>query len=253
MNIFLRRLDQGSLVVAGGPVWVDDPARYASDPHAQACAPGRHTVVWSAKVAALGLPRLPIFVDPAPSDSGSGMTLRFCPIWRAGAGFRVAAESMQFWVTGGHRAFATRGRNTWRAFVSPPGASLEPDESKTFELRALEPFPYTVTLRARHVPAKQLVVLSGRVTAAGEAIRRARVNVLVVPNSGPARSVGPAKTNASGQYTLRTRIKETTTYLAQVDPLLRSCTAASTALAGCTSETVSRPEAVAIRVRVQTR
>lgn len=256
MNIILRRLDRGSHLVGGGRLRVADPDRYVADPVAQACAPGRHAAVWVAPVSTEGLPTLPIFIDPSPSGIASGVTFRFCPIWRAGAGYRVVATWAELTATEGLSVRLSEGDNPWSALVGPPGSSLEADESRAFELRALEPLPYTVTLRARHIPAKKTVVLRGRVVAAGKPVPQAEVVFGVVRKSLPEGSgvpfVGPALTSVDGKFIFRHRIAETTLYLTHVWPVLRGCSAASTAPAGCVSETIwESPSLASVRVRVR--
>ena len=44
----------GTNVDVTGTLTTDDPAKYATDPNAQACAPGTHAAVWVASIGASG-------------------------------------------------------------------------------------------------------------------------------------------------------------------------------------------------------
>jgi hypothetical protein len=250
------RLGDVEAFVAGGPrapvlagdLVADDPSRFLSDPAAQACAPGSHTAVWVARVAGRGQTfRFSIFVD---RRGGPGAVLRFCPISPT---HRLTLVTLD--VDGVFGVLETPGRNTWSAFVSPPLATLAPDESRTFELRALEPLPHVVTLRARHNPKKQFVILSGKVTAAGEPVKGAKIAFGVIRKSlgDDVPLVGPVRTDGSGEYSFRHRITETTRYFADVQIPPRPCSGPSTAPAGCGRETVSRPQFAVTTVRVRAR
>jgi hypothetical protein len=253
VDAFVSDVAGGARGQVAGDLVADDPARYLSDPAAQACAPGSHTAVWVASLSGRGQTlRLPIFVDREGGPGGSGAVLRFCPIWPTPVG---SVTLVMLNVEGIFGVLTARGRNTWSALVSPPLPTLAPDESRTFELRALEPMPHVVTLRARHYPERRIVVLSGRVTAAGEPVKGAKVAFGVIRKSLPAGGavpfVGPAKTNASGAFSFRHRIRETTRYFTDVLIPPRPCSGPSTAPGGCLRETVSRPQFAVTTVRVR--
>jgi hypothetical protein len=241
----------GEATATGGELVVAGPARYTADPAAQACAPGVHDAVWSVALSGPGGTfELPVLVDRAAADAS--ISLRFCPVWPTPGGGR-SAVLVQLRFEGVLGRLTARGSNTWRVLVSPARPTLAPDEGRTFELRALEPLPQNVTLRARHDPKKRLVVLSGRVTSNGEPEKGAEVWFLVIRKSlrGQVPSVGPVKTNATGAFTFRHRVRETTTYGADVRIPPRPCSAPSTAPGGCVRETVSKPPFAVARVRVR--
>ncbi len=67
----------GTIVIA--TIVADDPAKYASDPAAQVCAPGTPTALWTVSTTIVGLHyTLPIFVEH-PASNPQGLELRFCP------------------------------------------------------------------------------------------------------------------------------------------------------------------------------
>lgn len=239
---------------AGGDLIVEDAARHVSDPAVQACAPGSHTTVWTVVMARPGPPfRFLIFVDRPGAHGRPRAVLHLCPIWPTPG---MSVRSLEIWVEGVFGPLTVRGRNTWRAFVSPPLPTLAPDESRTFEVRALEPIPHKVALRAHYVDRKRMVILSGTVTAAGEPEQGARVSLIGFAESGPVtEGIVPrfVATDASGEFSFQAHVEETTRYLAIVDFVQRRrCTGPSTAPAGCAFETASNPRpdpSILVRVR----
>lgn len=229
---------------ASGALVVVDAARYAGDPAVQACAPGAHTAVWSLRMSPPRQPlRFLILVDRAVAPGASRAVLHICPIWPRNTNMSV--RSFELVVEGVLGTLTRRGRNTWRAFVSPPLLTLAPDLSRTFEVRALEPIPHVVTLSARHLPKAHAVVLSGTVRAFGQPEQGADVAFFYQAESGkyPAGlpAVGSVTTNAAGAFSMRVRVQETTLYVAFVYVPPRRCSEPSAAPAGCIRETVSRP------------
>jgi hypothetical protein len=172
-----------------------------------------------------------------------GAVLSFCPKWpTAGGTGVVAAEYVELALESVLGPLAAPGRNTWSALVSPASLKLASDESQIFEVRALEPIPHRVTLRARHDARNQTVVLHGRVTAAGKPEPGARVLIVMTRKSWPkVRQTCCATTDAAGWYSLRRRVTATTRYFPSVEVPPRPCTQPSRAPAGCILETVSSP------------
>jgi hypothetical protein len=246
-----------SSAFADGELVVDDPARYATDPGAQACAPGAHSAVWRTTFSVLGQEfSLPIFVDVAgPTEPDStAFVLRFCPIWSSPAvPAGVTANQVSFLVEDAVTQPAAPGRYTWSAFVTPPmAASIAPDLAQTFELRTVVPFPHTLTLRARHDPKAKTVVLSGKMTAAGQPEPGVEISFAASTDSfSETAFFGPVTTNASGEFSIRRHVERTTQFSASVDPRTRPCQAPSSAPAGCPAETVSPPPSASAVVRVR--
>jgi len=215
---------------------VDDPARYSNDPAARECAPGPHAAVWRVSLGSrAGTWELPIFVDDA-TPSGpvpAAYALRLCPILRSAPS--LVTRDVDLWIEVGLEPPTARGRYTWSALVTPP------ELNRTFEVRSVVPLPQSLTLRAKHEPKKQSVVLSGRLMALGDP--RARVTVQLradveAPNRDSRFTV---RTDAAGRFSVRRRITETTTYVATALAQLGRCGAPSSAPAGCRSESVSGP------------
>lgn len=54
VRVVIKSLSPSTVVPVQGAVTADDPAKYAADPAAQACAPGTHAGVWVVSVSAGG-------------------------------------------------------------------------------------------------------------------------------------------------------------------------------------------------------
>lgn len=240
----------GSLVPVGGTLVVESPARYASDPTAQACAPGAHTAVWAVTLSGLAQSlELPIFVDWA--GAGSAAVLRFCPSWQTPGG-AMSVRTLAATIDGVFGELTARGMNTWRALVSPPLPSLAPDEARTFELRAHEPVPHRVTVQGRYDERTRTAVLSGKLTAVGRPERRATVTFLAVrERASTVLGVGTATTDVAGRFSFRHRTRRSTAYIAQTEIDPRACGEPSSAPAGCAGETVAAPPLAFALVRVR--
>jgi hypothetical protein len=255
-TLLLDAAQSSAPAFADGTIVVDDPARHASDPRSQACAPGRHAAVWRTELTVLGQTfELPIFVDPAPAGStGVAFVLRACPGWSSAAGSGVVTGSLSLYLEQVLTPPTEPGRYTWSAFATPTLlASITPDQAHTFELRAIVVQPYTLTLRASHDPKKKTVLLTGRVTAVGEPEAGAQISFVAFTNSSSdGGSFGPVTTNAAGEFSVRRRVDRSTEFLAFVDPPVRPCTAPSSAPGGCPAESVSAPPSASAVVRVRT-
>jgi hypothetical protein len=228
---------------------VDDPAKYAADPAARACAPGLHAAVWVAPLSVLGQSlMLAVFLDPAngPAAAAAAYELRFCPLWppsqARSAG--LAAWNVTLVVEGAIGLPTAQGRYTWSALVTPaaPG-SLVPQPSGTFEVRAIVPMPQRLTLRARYVAKTKTALLSGRFTVLGEPQRGAEIQFVGSTSGGDDVSFfGPVRTNARGEFSIKRAVDRTTRFQASVNLPPRACSGPSSASAGCLSETVTKPE-----------
>lgn len=242
-----------------GTLVSDDPARYAGDAAAQACAPGRHAAVWRTTFSVAGRSlELPLFLDPAaPADpSGTAFVLRACPIWpstEVGVAHR-AADLLVLSIEDGLTLPSGPGRYAWSAVVTPTGpSSVTAEPSRTFEVRATVPLPRVLTLRAKHDPKAKTVLLSGRLTALGAPEAGVLVEFASLnddPQSQPS-SFGPVRTNANGEFQVRRPVLRSTQYVASVEDEPQPCSAPSSAPAGCVSETVTVPDPVSATVVVR--
>lgn len=212
--------------------------------------------MWRVELAVLGQSlSLPIFVDLGSAGSGSGAAvLRFCPIWQAQGGPRpLITAYLTIQIADAFALPAVPGRYTWSALLEPALlGSLTPDPSRTFELRSLVPHPHTMTLTARHDQKTKSVVLSGKVTAVGSPEPGVEVSFFAsLASSDEFTSFGPVTTNASGEFSVRRRIEQTTRFSAAADGQTRACSSPSTAPAGCLVETVSPPPGASVIVGVR--
>ena len=252
----LYPLDGSSGAFVDGTLVVDDPAKYTFDPAAQACSPGAHAEVWLAEMSVLGQRfDLPIFIDTGGStDVGpSAVTLRFCPTWASSGLPGVTARQLTIFLFDVVTPPTSPGRYTWSALVAPPiGGSIMADAARAFEVRAVDPLPHTLTLRARHDPKAKSVVLTGRLTAAGEPEPGVDVSFGAVTESASGfTSFGPVKTNDAGEFTITQPVQRTTQFVALADPAIGPCTTPSSAPAGCLAESVVPPPGAVAFVRIR--
>lgn len=237
---------------ASADLVADDPGRYVGTPQAEACAPGAHAAVWKAALSVLGQSfDLVFFVDPV---AGGGVVLRYCPVWPSTtlpAG--VTAHGVSLFVDDVFASPSATGRYTWSALVSPPRGDLTPESSGTFELRATDLVPHTLTLRSQYDAKRKTVVLTGRLSGAGQA--EAGVEVAFSSSTSSFEETtffGPVKTNAAGEFSITRRVEVTTVFSASAELPDVPCSAPSSAPAGCVRETVSSPQSAATIVRVRT-
>jgi hypothetical protein len=235
--------DSGSTFVTA-PLVVDDPARYAADPAAQACAPGDHTALWRMSPKILGRTfELPVAVDAVPQAGGTAYTMHFCPIDRPSAAFPagLAFDTATIDFADSVSAPARAGTYRWSALVTPATPeTLAPDSSATVELRAVVGLPDLLTLHARYEPKSRQAILSGAFSSGGRPQAAVPIRILSRQGSGTADgAIATATTKADGTFSLRRPITRTTDFSAYVDYRTRSCTDVSTAPGGCKTETVA--------------
>jgi hypothetical protein len=86
-------------VFRGGDVVADDPAKYTTDPQAQACATGAHAAVWVITIVAAGQRLdLPVYADPTSGiETGFGAyKLQLCFASPTAPGARVVKADLVF-------------------------------------------------------------------------------------------------------------------------------------------------------------
>jgi hypothetical protein len=231
---------EGEGSTAEGDVVVSDPARYAADARAQACAPGKHAAVWRLEPL-----DLPVFVDPAsgPDAALGGYDLRICLDVAPGLLFGDVELDLK-------RSLgvpATPGIYLWRAFVTPLGPTGAADSRATWEAHGIVPWPLVLTLRAQGTAQKDRFVLSGRLLLAGKPRAHAAIRViglpteLVLPGSAVPRPVRKSvETNRAGRYRTTVRVRQRTELFALWLPLpRRGCSSPGTAPGGWVTETTS--------------
>ena len=253
--LFVELLDVGgtSSISASGEIVVEDPAKYVTDPAAQACAPGTHSAVWLAALRVLGQElRLPLFLDSTAGAPAPRYTMRFCPMWSPPTVSPNGIGAMQFsmFVDGLITPPTTRGLHTWSAIVTPPvTGSTVPDPSRAAEVRATVPSPQRLTLSARHDAKKKSAQLTGTFTVLGKP--QAGVSVRFTAStlgSDEFSSFGRIRTDKSGRFSIRRTIERSTRFSVSVPSQVRACSGSSTAPRGCLNETVTPPDSASASV-----
>lgn len=252
-----------SATFVSAPITADDPAHYATDPAAQACAPGTPTAVWKVATTVVGLGyTLPIFVGH-PADDAQGVELRFCPPPLAGPdGKPLATPPMPLATVGllltplGEPT--SPGTYTSRAFVTASGANGAPDPQTTTEVRFLRPVPHVLSAKGRYDPKTKDAVVTGLVTELAKPQPQAVVEYFTVQSSSSAVIVSGGSQNkvrasAGGTFTIRKRISKTTVFVLDVASTTGACQGPSTAPRGCVSETVGGTGEKEVRVVVPRR
>jgi hypothetical protein len=228
-------------------ILVADPAAYAADPVAQACAPGTHAAVWTASGELLrgGTMEVPIAVDQIDVGGAPAYVLHYCPSAPPSAaspdGVVLVFSDLAITLAG---APSAPGTSLWSAAVTPatPG-SFAPDATGTFELRALVPTPNTLVAHGRYDAKAHTAVVTGTVTSAGAPRAGAAVYVARDDELHPA---PVATTDAAGRFTVRRRIGKTTTYDVYIGNSYGPCADPSSAPGGCKGQTISTPEPVSV-------
>lgn len=229
---------------ANGTIVVADPAAYAADPVAQACAPGTHTAVWNMTAQLLGNPiQLPMAVDQIDNPGGGpSYVIHYCPFAPPSAAYANGLVFLEFDLGLQLTAMPTAaGTYTWSALVTP-ASSWVADPASTFELRALVPIPNTLTAHARYEAKSHSAVITGRLAAGGKP--RAGVSVYVQQSGLHDPSTAADVTDANGAFEVRRAVAATATFQVAVDDLTSSCLDPSTAPAGCKTQTLAAPPPV---------
>lgn len=236
--------DGSGFTFADASLVVDDPAIYAADPVAQACAPGVHGAVWRASFSVIGqVISLPIAVDAVTAPGAtSAYTLRFCP-FRAPSPALPAGVTFAFLSAGfsdGVTAPTTPGVYTWTALVTP-ATQFVADPTAAFELRAVVPLPQSLSLDAQYDPKTHSAVLNGKLIVAGQPKAGAVVSFVAYDQSDHRTELGTASTDSAGAFRVRRPFAKTADVAASVDSSTGPCSSPSSAPGGCLNETVSSP------------
>jgi hypothetical protein len=242
----------GTIALINGEVIADDPARYAGDPGAQACAPGPYTAVWRLSAIVFGLSyTLPIFVGH-PSGDPQGVELRLCPPPLVGSDGKPVTPTpvpltRAAFLVSSLTAPTTAGEYVSRAFVTPESAAGAPDPGSMLEARFLDPIPHVLTLKDRYDAKSHDAVLTGRVMELGKPQADAIVDLTRINSFTLAKRV---RTSANGTFSARIKIASTTRFAAGVPDSTGACPGPSTAPRGCASLTVAGTTLKLVRVVV---
>jgi hypothetical protein len=247
--------DGSGSTLVNGVIVADDPARYASDPLAQACASGSHGAVWRATLSLIGQEiAVPIAVDASDSGGSSSYTIRACPFRGPSASLPAGIAFLDLGLVFFDQATVpvAPGIYTWSALVTP-AAQFVADPTRAFELRAIVPVPQKLNVSARYEAKTRSMTLSGKLTAAG--MPRAGAVVRLVGISGNDRfgDLGETRTDGTGAFRVQSSVSVTTRVSASVDVPVGACSAPSTAPGGCLSETESSPQSASTTVIVPRR
>lgn len=196
-----------------GEVVVDNPASHPNDP----CAPGLHQAVWKLNVTVAGNPiTVFVYVDTitaGPELAFASAKIQFCLAGPIGTPVGAQLLFAFFDVKGVFTNPPTTSDRIWRATFTPytPGTP-NPNPGGTTEGQALVPGRVSLSVKSKSLK-RGVVILSGRLLVNGRPFRGATVEFYV---RGKAKPVFKAKTNASGRFSIRKRIKKKTFYIAQI-------------------------------------
>jgi hypothetical protein len=239
-----------------GDLRAADPA-YLDPGQAQACAPGSHVGVWTMQVDFFDTSlTVPVYIDSTSGEEAAfgAYKLQIClPLShvasRAGGwplGSRVRELGLSFTRLTNP---ASAGAYVWRAFVSNPDATGNPDAFTTYELRSDMPLPAKLTLAGRFDRKHHLALFSGRLTT--PSLPAGGLRVSLYRRVGVFwKNVGSIRTSANGSYKFVHRQSKTTMYGTEVWAI-GACNGTSTAPQGCATETHGAIDSPNVRVVVK--
>ena len=223
-----------------------DPAAYAASASAQACSPGAHAALWQMQMSS-GTTTLsiPIAVDP----SSGAYTLAMCFDDEHAQNLEIATVFFDADLVFGNPSAA--GRYVFSALVTPFASDGTASTAAAFELHAVEDLPQTLSAVARYNQSTKAFTVRGTLRANGAA--RAGINVHVYAGrTHDPKEVGVAVTQSNGSYVFTKRLATAPTYaVGSVNHYWRvGCVGASTAPAGCASQTIDGTSSPLIKVPV---
>ena len=242
-----------------GDLKAADPAKYVNSPQAQACAPGSHAAVWVMKfdgLASTPIPTIPIYIDPTSgTDTALGAyELQAClPLAELESpggpplGSRLRTLALEFTHLTNPAASSLY---VWRAFVSNPDTSGNPDPSTTYELRADMPLPAKLTLTTKYDRKHHRARLSGRLTTPAMPVAGIPVGLFRPSGLFGWKFVAGTRTATDGSYTFSRTVKKSTTFGAAASSI-GDCNGASVALNGCVDETLAEIDSPSVRIVVR--
>jgi len=239
-----------TIFLAGDPepvsagLFAANPAPFATDPSAQACAPGPHAAVWTAALDGQAAP-LTIFVDPDPSGAAR---VTYC-LPQSPARIVGVDLDLQNVLTNATVA----GIATWRALVTPVAGA-------PFEVRSLVALPQTLSFRAAFATRANALTLRGTLLSAGAPRPRVNVHFAVATRAhlGDARAIGVAQTRADGSYSLAKAFTRRGTaqhliLLAYVNFYVGDCSDPPLLPGGCAEQSIAPPPAQIVSLTVPKR
>jgi hypothetical protein len=248
--------------VAFGDLKAADPTAYVNTPQAQACAPGSHAAVWTTHlsfVLSTKTVTVPIYIDPTSGDETAlgAYKLQIClPLagvaspggWPLGS--KVRGIGLELTRLSNPTSAAVY---VWRALLSNPDTSGNPDASTTYELRADMPLPAKLTLAGKLDRKHHRAVLNGRLTAQASPVAGIRVTLYRLhTDCGCWTSVSSTQTSTNGSYRFVRPITKSTTFGTELSAI-GACSADSTAPNGCLTETRTAIDSPNVRIVVRHR
>jgi hypothetical protein len=203
-----------------GEVIADNAAAHPNDP----CAPGLHVAVWRLNITVAGTPlTVYLYVDPVtagPEAAFASAKLQLCLAGPVGTPAGAQLLLALFDVNGVFTNPPNSTNRLWRATFTPylPGTAT-PNPAGTTEGQALVPGRISFKLTVKSL-RRGRIILSGRLLAAGFVVRGATIDIYV-----GNRRVARTRTNNTGRFTVRKRIRKKTRYRASTTfiGLLQSC------------------------------
>jgi hypothetical protein len=238
----------GSKTVLEGSIVQVDAESLASDSAFATCVPGAHAGAWHLVLDGDKTLVVPVVLDQ-PATGGFQLTICLDAVRAAG----LRADELDLWTRGVFTNPLDGGLFVWSALVSPFDTSGRLDAPTTYELRAEEPLPQSVTVTAAYTAKTRQLVVRGAVLANGRP--RAGILVHAIGATSPtenAHELGTATTKANGDWILRVRTtKRPNIVVATVDFYAGPCVGQpSAAPAGCANESIDGSDSDIVDVKV---
>lgn len=246
---------------AVGELEVVDPAAYADVPQSQGCAPGPHAAVWAMPLDFLISSMravVPIYLDrtTGAEEAFGAYKLQIClPLalipspggWPMGS--RLSELTLDFARIANP---AVVGIYVWRAFVSNPDESGNPDSSTTYELRSDVPLSANLTLTGRFDRKADRALLNGRYTTETLPTGGIPIALYRVTHTGTRVHVATTRTSTDGSYHFARQLAKTSTYRTEVS-WVGGCAGDSAAPRGCVDESRGAIDSSDARILVPSR
>jgi hypothetical protein len=213
-NLILRGGGNAEVLVEGNVV-ADNPANYAAAA-TQCTGTPTHEAVWRLDITIAGTPlQVPLYVDHTVGAEATFASAKI-QLCLAGPIGTPAGAQLLFAIFDVNGVFTNPSTTTdrlWRATFTPytPGTP-NPNPAGTTEGQAVVPGRVSLTLTVKRLK-HGVVLLQGRLLVDGAPFPGATVELFT---PGKSAAVGKGKTNRTGRYSIRKKIKKKTRYHAEV-------------------------------------
>lgn len=237
----------GKQVLYSGHLVAMSAAAYAADAGAQVCDPGSHSADWrlQTKSSAGASIDVPIAID----ESSGGASLTMC--FGSAHNQNLELWGMNVRPSGSLATPTQPGKYLFDALVTPLAADGSPNTAALYELRAYEPLPQSLAVKATYSRSTKTLTVSGRLSVQRKPRSGAQLEVWTA-TSGTATGtkVGVATTKASGTYAFSRRLAVAPKYLWTVlEPTsYESCSGSSPDPGGCASYSIDGVESFSVKV-----